>query len=143
MQCHSAAGLWLISSGIAKTRCTGVPFCSGKSVAKHIPRAETFKDSADRSGAADFGIRTQRESLKSNRVASRLSIAVIGTKHLPKGQGSSKSLGMAGGKPYSAYRYLPAGEGFNEIRLLPVESLMDLLSGITRAMLGAKISSPG
>ena len=50
---------------------------------------------------------------------------------------------MAGEKPYSAYRYLPAGEGFNEIRLLPVESLVDLLSGITRAMLGAKISSPG
>ena len=117
MQCHSAVGLWLTSSGIAKTSCTGVPFCSGKSVAKYIPRAETFEDSAARSGPADFEIRTRRRSLKLNRVASRRSVAVIGSKHLPKRQGGSKTLGMDKEEPYSAYRYLPADVSFQAIRL--------------------------
>ena len=71
------------SSGISKARCTGVPLQSDKSVAKDMPRVETFSDSTVCSSAAGFAMRTRSGILRSNRSARRRSVRVMGTTFSP------------------------------------------------------------
>jgi len=73
----------VISSGISKARCTGVPLQRGKSVAKDMPRVETFSDCTVCSRAAGFAMRTRSGILRPNRSARRRSVRVMGTTFSP------------------------------------------------------------
>ena len=60
-----------------------MPLQSDKSVAKDMPRVETFSDSTVCSSAAGFAMRTRSGILRPNRSARRRSVRVMGTTFSP------------------------------------------------------------